>query len=234
MGEVYQRISEARKRVVQSFFISRTGTNPSGDILSNPERANQYIESGKDFSDLEWQLLDNKLLQASKNCNTISELYEEIKPFGYANCTTQAACLCSELNDLGIESRLLSIVGQHHVTLAKGDDDYTVVISDPWADVQFNVQLNQKIDCLDNLSMESLKQVIEAISTQYKGFNDLTSDTYMKNFTETASMFFMVSSPNVCLESHSVSTESSPGYLFHDHEVKSTSIDDNNSFCVIS
>ncbi|TNF69948.1 MAG: hypothetical protein EP298_01100 [Gammaproteobacteria bacterium] len=128
--------------------------------------------------------LDARIKYLQLNCLSLAEFYNQVVELSYANCTSQAMCLCHLLEQAGLETRLFGITNYHDVTIVLGLDKQSVIISDPWADYQFEIQLDHKMNSLNEiLHPEKYDKVITVLAQYYPFIEKYIDDTVTCTFS---------------------------------------------------
>ncbi|MCF6764443.1 hypothetical protein L3V82_01575 [Thiotrichales bacterium 19S3-7] len=135
---------------------------------------------GADALCFDFHPLDARIEYLQLNCHSLAEFYQEVVALNYANCTTQAMCLCHLLEEAGLESKLFGITSYHDVVIVLGLDKRSVVISDPWADCQFDVQLEHQVASLNELLHPEDHYKIVAVLADYFPFAQHCLEEYRK------------------------------------------------------
>ncbi|MCF6766672.1 hypothetical protein L3V82_12925 [Thiotrichales bacterium 19S3-7] len=171
----YNIVNNKKNTVISMFSISRTAVDSEELIaVRNSDRLKTYQDSYKNIKNDTTTLMDNfekldqETLDITERSRNMDDYQKDMSTLGYGNCTTQSICLVNELDKCEIEARLLKVTNHHHVVIAKGIDNFNLIISDPWADIQFEVNLEDGIECLDSgLSRKDLFCIIKEIANHY-------------------------------------------------------------------
>jgi hypothetical protein len=165
-GPSVEQIAEAElKKLGAEFYISRTGIDVLDERKETPAGlppifTQVYAKHRK--SPDEYVALDKQSIQFREESKSIQEYRRKAQEIHYANCTMLACFMCDALLTNKIEAKLFGIGAEHHFVIAKCEEPFKLLVIDPWVGKQFKVTLNENIDKLEDLSVDSRLKICEA------------------------------------------------------------------------